>query len=200
MRLVDGVAIQCAAQSGIDGKARGKRERRRLGQSGLGEIVQQAGVVFVDGGKRFLDVRQRGVENDLHNAPLFIGKQRGKRVVHVAVVAVDQAHCLGEVGALHVFGGLAGKSLKRGRILRLIRFDGRGDVLVAKVQHRKGEALLFAGNGADNFDPAQGQTSPPGGVCFVGVAPHTEAKQIGLLGKGRKDGADGVVSRHLFQV
>ena len=52
----------------------------------------------------------------LHNAPLLVGKERGERIVHVAVVAVEQANHLGEVGALHVLRRLLGKGLELGRI------------------------------------------------------------------------------------
>ena len=142
---------------------------------------------------------ERRVQNQLHNAPLLVRKERGQRVVHVAVVAVKQPNHLGEIGALHVLCGLAGKSLEGGRVLRVIALHGCGNVLIAKVQHGKGEALLIAGNCADNLDPAQRQPSPAGGVNVVGVAPDTEAEQVGLLGKGGKDGADSVVRRHLLQ-
>ncbi len=63
--MIDGIALERAAQAGVDGEARGQSERGRLGQAGLRKIVQQAGVILVDGGERVLDVPERGVENEL---------------------------------------------------------------------------------------------------------------------------------------
>ena len=56
LRLVDGVGLEGAAQTGVDGKTRGEGECRGLGQAGLGEIMEQAGVVLVDGGEGILDI------------------------------------------------------------------------------------------------------------------------------------------------
>ena len=139
------------------------------------------------------------VQDQLHDAPLLVGEERGQRVVHVAVKAVQQADHLGEVGALNALGGLRGKGLEGGRILRLVGFDRGGDVLIAKVQHGKGEALLLAGDGADDLHPAQGEPSATGAVHIVGVAPDAVAEEVGLLGEGGEDRADGVVSRNLLQ-
>ena len=95
-----------AAQAGIDGETGGQRERGRLGQAGLGKIVQQAGVILVDGGERVLDVPERGVEDELHDAALLVCEERSERVVGLAVVSVEQANDLGKFRALHVVRGL----------------------------------------------------------------------------------------------
>ena len=79
----------------------------------------------------------------------------------MAEVAVNLTDRLGEVSVLHVSGSLAGEGLEARRILRLVRFDCGGNVLIAKVQHRKREALLLAGDAAYNLDPAQCEPSPP---------------------------------------
>ena len=58
LRQIDGIVLEHAPQAGVDGEARGQRERGRLGQARLRKIVEQAGVVLVDGGERVLDVRR----------------------------------------------------------------------------------------------------------------------------------------------
>ena len=140
MRLVDGIDLEHAAQAGVDGEAGGQRERGRLGQTRLREIVQQAGVVLVDGGERVLDVPERGVEDELHDAALLVAEERGERVVGVAVEAVEQANHLRKVGALHLAGGLGGKGFKGGGTGLVVGLDGGGNVLVAEVENGKREA------------------------------------------------------------
>ena len=72
MRQIDGIVLERAPQPGIDGEACGQRERRRLGQSRLRKVMEKAGVVLIDRGHRILDVPERRVENELHNAPLLV--------------------------------------------------------------------------------------------------------------------------------
>ena len=188
-----------AAQAGVDGKARGQRERGRLGQAGLREIVQQAGVVLVDGGERVLDVPERGVEDELHDAALLVAEERGERVVGVAVEAVEQANHLGEVGALHVLGGLGGEGFEGRGVGFRVGFDRGGDVLVAKVKNGKGEALRWP---VMALAIARGprQAAAARGVNVVGDAADVEAEEVGLIGKGGEDRADGVVGGDLLQV
>ena len=54
--LIDGRGLKDAAKAGVDGKAGGESKRGRLGQTRLREVMEQAGVVLVDGGERALDV------------------------------------------------------------------------------------------------------------------------------------------------
>ncbi len=111
-----GSLFEHAAQAGVDGEAGSQSERGRLGQACLRKIVEQAGVVLVDGGERVLDVPERGVEDESDDAALLVSEERGERVVGVAVEAVEQANHLGKVGALHVSGGLGGKSFECGGV------------------------------------------------------------------------------------
>ena len=94
-------------------------------------------MVFVDGGHRILDVPQRGVENELYDAALLVGKERSERVIHVPVVGVEQADDLGEIGTQNLVGGLFTKASKVSDSVGTVRFDGGGDVLVAKMKYRE---------------------------------------------------------------
>ena len=156
-------------------------------------------MVLVDSGQRALDVPQCRGEYEPYNAPLFIAEERGERVVHVAVVAVEQANHLRKISALNLFGGLFGKLVELRRIALAVGFYGRGNVLVAEVQNRKGEALPMSGDGAGNLRASQLQASAAGGADLVGDAADVVAEEIGLLGKRGKDAADGIMGRHLLQ-
>ena len=59
-------------------------------------------MILVDGGERVLDVPQRGVEDELNDAALLVGEERGERVVDVAVIAIEEADDLGKIGAQHL--------------------------------------------------------------------------------------------------
>ena len=111
-----------------------------FGQAGLRQIVQQAGVIFVDIRQRTLDIPERRVQNQLNDAPLFVLEERSERVVDVAVVAIDEANHIGEVGPLHVLRRLCREGIESPRVLCRVRFHGRRDVLIAKVQDCKAEA------------------------------------------------------------
>jgi len=137
LRHIDRIHFERAPQAGIDGEASSKSERRRLGQACLRQIMQQAGVVLVNSRERVLDVRERGVEDEPHNAPLLVGEERGDRVVGVAVEAVERANHLREVGALHLAGCIGGKGFESRSIGSAVALYRRGDVLVAEVEHRK---------------------------------------------------------------
>ena len=67
-----------------------------------------------------LDIPQRGVEDELNDAALFVREQRGKRVVHVAVVGIEQADDLGEVGAQDLVRGLRDELVEGFRLRDLI--------------------------------------------------------------------------------
>ena len=95
--------------------------------------------------------------------------------------------------------GLHGKGFEFGCIALAVSLYRGGNVLVPKVQHRERKTLLVAGDGAGDVRPAQRQPPAPRGVDVIGDAPHVVTKQVGLLGKRREDGTDGIVRRHLFQ-
>jgi hypothetical protein len=67
------------------------------------------------------------------------------------------------------------------------------------VEHGEAEAFLFPGDGARDGRAAQRETSATGGVDVVGVAANLVAVEVGLVSKGREDGADGVVRGDLFK-
>ena len=48
----------------------------------------------------------------MNDAALLVGKQRGERIVDVAVIAVKQANDLREEGALDLAGGLGSEGFK----------------------------------------------------------------------------------------
>src|SRR6202021_1052913 len=116
LRPIDGIAFERATQAGVDRKACGESERRRLGQSRLGKKVAQAGVILVNRGERVLNVPQSRGENKSNDAALLVTEKRSYRVVGVAVEPVDQSNDLGEVGALHMVRGFDGESLKGRRV------------------------------------------------------------------------------------
>jgi len=118
-------------------------------------------VILVNGGERVLDARKSRAENYLHNAPLFVAEQRSERVVHVAVIAVQQANHLREFGALELFRGLSGKRLELGCVFLLAWLHSGGNVLVAEVQNRERKALPLVGNDTGNRCAAQRQPSRP---------------------------------------
>ena len=164
LRDVNGIGLECAAEAGVDGEARGQGERRRLGQAGLREIVKQAGVILVDGGERVLDVPKGGVEDQLDDAALLVAEKRGEGVVDASILAIKQANDLREAGALHMLFRLRGEGLEGRGIGVGVGFYRSGNVLVAEVEHGKGEALLMAGNGAGDVGAAQRKAAAAGGV------------------------------------
>ena len=77
----------------------------------------------------------------------------------MAVEAVNQADHLGKIGALHMAGGFGRESLESGSVCVVVAFHGGRNVLVAKVENGKGEALRVAGDGAGHMRAAQGEAA-----------------------------------------
>ncbi len=126
-------------------------------------------------------------------------EERGQRVIHVAVVGIEQANHLREIGAQHLLRGLLDECLEALGVCCVIAFDRGGDVLVAKVEHGERKVFLLSGDGAGDMHAPDGEASAARSVNVVGDAPHVVAEQLGLVAEGREHGADGVVSHHLLQ-
>ncbi len=72
---LEDVGLQRTAQAGVDGEAGGQREGGRRRHADLGEIVEQRGVVFVDGAQGFFHLGHGLVEDGAQDAVLLIGKE-----------------------------------------------------------------------------------------------------------------------------
>ncbi len=122
-----------------------------------------------------------------------------RRVVDVSVEAIDEPNHFGKVGSLHVFRSLCGEQFKSLRILFRIQLHCRGNILIAKVQHCKAEALRVAGDHAFNVNTAESEAPAPGVVNVIRNPPDAIAENLRLVCEGGEHAADGVVRSHLLE-
>ena len=102
---------------------------------------------------------------------LLVGEERGERVGSVAEEAVDEADDLGEVGAADGVADLGGEVvevLDFGGILRVVAFDGGGEVLVAEVEDGEADVLGFFGDARADVGSADGDAAAAGAEDLVG--------------------------------
>ena len=116
------VGLDGAAEAGVDGEAGGGGEGGRRGHAGLGEEVEEGGVVFVDLAEGVLHLGDGLVEDGVEDAVLLVGEEGGEGVGSFAEEAVDEADDFGEIGAAD--GGRRSRWRRCGRP-RLRRGPGR---------------------------------------------------------------------------
>ena len=199
---VEGFGLEGAAEAGVDGEAGGEGEGGRRGHAGLGEEVEEGGVVFVDLAEGVLHLGEGLVEDGVEDAVLLVGEERGEGVGHVAEEAVDEADDFGEVGAADGGADLGGEGVEGfdlGGVLGVVALDGGGEVLVAEVEDGEADVFgLFGDAGADE-GAADGDAAAAGGEDLLGFAVDVEAEELAVFGVGAEDGADGVVGADLFE-
>ena len=112
---VELVGFEGAAEAGVDGEAGGEGEGGRRGHAGLGEEVEEGGVVLVDLAEGVLHLGEGAVEDGAEDAVLLVGEERGEGVGEGAEEAVDEADDFGEVGAADGGADVGGEGGRRRR-------------------------------------------------------------------------------------
>ncbi len=172
------------------------------GHAGLGEEVEEGGVVLVDLAEGVLHLGEGLVEDGLDDAVLLVGEERGEGVAHVAEEAVDEADDLGEIGAAHGGADFGGEGVEGGDLVGVggvVALDGGGEVLVAEMEDGEADVFGLLGDAGVDEGAAEGDAAAAGGEDFVAVAVDVEAEELAVLGVGAEDGADGVVGADLFE-
>ena len=156
---VEVVGLDGAAEAGVDGEAGGEGERGRRGHAGLGEEVQERGVVLVDLAEGVLHLGEGLVEDGVEDAVLLVGEERGEGVGGVAEEAIDEADDLGEIGAADGgadVGGEGGEGVDFGGVFGVVALDGGGEVLVAEMEDGEADVFGLLGDAGADEGAAEG--------------------------------------------
>ena len=115
------VGFHRAPQAGIDCESAASVSAGGLAAC-LRQEVQQTGVIFVNVGQRVFDIPKGGVQDQLHDAALLVFEERGQRIVHVAVVAIERRMTSGKSARCTCSAACAANALELLSIALLIRF------------------------------------------------------------------------------
>ena len=95
MRGVEGFGLKGTEERGVDGVVGGDLKRGRGSHPGVGEEVEERGVVLVDLAQGVLHLGEGLGEDGLKDAVLLVGEEGEQRVLHGAEEVVDEPDDLG---------------------------------------------------------------------------------------------------------
>ncbi len=86
-----------------------------------------------------------------------------------------------------------------GGVLRVVAFDGGGEVLVAEMKDGEADVLGLFGDAGVDESASDGDAAAAGVEGLLALAVDVEAEELAVFGVGAEDGADGVVGADLFE-
>ncbi len=195
-----GVALQCAAETGVDCKTGGKGQGGRCRHVRFAKKMQQRGVFLVDPHEGFFDLGDGLIEDALEDAMLLVGKQGGQRIGLGMEEAVDQTDesrdvSTGDGETCLLVEAVPGFSFGWNEAFHCGR-----KALVAQMQYGEADFFHLVRNLRAHAGTAKTDAASAAGQHVVGLALHVEAEDLACIRGGLKHGGDGVVSADVLNL